>query len=493
MLAYYASNRYDFKPSDRETTFGTISDAKKLKIYFEGKERDQYQTCVSAISLDHTTDNGIKIGASASLFRTSEQENYDILGEYWLQQAAATQSTASVDQSANIGVGGYMEHARNDLFGSVYSASANTQWTLGINNTKLEVRATREHYHDYTDEWEYTDSAGYVSSPSIDGIHLKSAQKADNSLWQTKIEAYLLNKTMRMQVGEGWLNLTSGLRIAHQNTNKATIYSPRIALNFALRQWRFRLATGRYCQLPSLREMKREDASLNKDVGPQKSWQLIGGADLFFGSQERPFKLTAEAYYKWMHDLNPYSIDNVRIRYEARNCASGYAAGIDLKLNGELVNGVESWATLSIMQTKEDIDNDGHGSIPRPSDQRIQFSMLLQDYMPSNKSFGATLSTFFGSGLPFGPAGSPRWKQTSRMTGYKRVDLGISKDFAMNDDGTPKAKRLKSAVLGIDVFNLFDFANTISHFWVSDNANHMYGVPNYLTSRRVNVSFAIKF
>ncbi len=492
LLAYFAQNTYKFTPTDRETSFGTVSDAKTLTIYFEGGERDKYRTCVAAASVDHTPSDRLKLNLTASMFRTEEEETYDILGEYWLQEATNSQSQTAVDQSENIGVGGYMQHARNFLFGEVYALSVGADIALGTyNSMRAQAKATREHYTDLTDEWAYTDSAGYMTSPSTGSLIMDETRYADNALWQMRFEAYVCNTTKGIPVGDGQMTLTTGMRIARQDIG-GVIWSPRVSANLMTGRWRFRLAAGRYGQLPNLREMKRPDATLNRELGPQKSWQLIGGADLYFGSEERPMKFSVEAYGKWLRDLNPYSIDNVRMRYEAANCATGYAVGMDFKLNGELVKGAESWATLSIMQTQEDIEGDGHGYIPRPSDQRLQFSMMVQDYMPGNKSVTAMLSMFFGTGLPFGPAGSERWQQTSRMPGYKRVDLGLYKDFALTKEGDQRRERLRSAKIGLEIFNLFDFANTISHFWVSDTDGHQYGVPNYLTSRRVNVKISIE-
>lgn len=494
ILAYYAQNTYSFTPTDRETSFGTISDARKLAIYFEGRERDRYRTCVVAADVRHAVSPALTLGLTASMFRTEEEEKYDILGEYWLQQALSSQTADAVDQSQNIGVGGYMQHARNYLFGEVYSAAANATLSAADRVVDLQIKLTREHYSDLTDEWAYTDSAGYVSTPSLGAIVMDEARRADNKLWQTRAEGFLRVKSGEAPMGRGMARLVAGVRVAYQNTGRDILWGPRLIYNYRLDRWRFRIATGRYCQMPNLREMKAPDASLNRHVKPQTSWQLFAAADRYFGSAERPFKFTVEAYYKWLRHVNPYSIDNVRVRYEAHNRARGYAAGVDFKLHGQLVEGAESWVTLSIMQTRENLYDDGHGSIPRPTDQRVQFSSVLQDNMPGNKSVTAMLSLYFGTGLPFGPQGCERWQATSRMPGYKRVDLGLYKDFAISpSDGTPKRQNLRSAKIGLEVFNLFDFSNTISYFWVSDNDGHQFGVPNYLTSRRLNIKLNIEF
>lgn len=492
ILAYYAQNTYSFYPSDRETSFGTISDARKLTIYFDGGERDRYRTCVVAADARQVVSPRLSFGLTASMFRTEEEEKYDILGEYWLQQAMATQTSEAVDQSQNIGVGGYMQHARNYLFGEVYSVAASAHLKRSFHNMDMQVKVTFDHYSDLTDEWAYTDSAGYISTPATGSLMMDELAQADNTLRQTRAEAFYRSTVNDIPIGDGRARLIAGFRLAYQNTGRDLICGPRVTFNYQIKKWSLRLSWGRYCQLPTLREMKRRDASLNRDVAPQTSWQIFAGADRYFGTDERPFKFTVEAYYKWLRNVNPYSIDNVRVRYEANNDAWGYAAGVDFKLNGQLIDGAESWASISIMQTRENIYGDGHGSIPRPTDQRVQFSSVIQDNMPGNKSVSAMLSLFFGTGLPFGPHNCQRWQATSRMPGYKRVDLGLYKDFAIDAEGERKREHLRSARVGIEVFNLFDFANTISYFWVADTDGHNYGVPNYLTSRRINLKLSFE-
>lgn len=385
-----------------------------------------------------------------------------------------------------------MQHARNYLFGEVYSVAASAHLKRSFHNMDMQVKVTRDHYSDLTDEWAYTDSAGYISSPASGSLMMDELAQADNTLRQTRAEAFYRSTVNDIPIGDGRARLIAGFRLAYQNTGRDLICGPRVTFNYQIKKWSLRLSWGRYCQLPTLREMKQRDASLNRDVAPQTSWQIFAGADRYFGTDERPFKFTVEAYYKWLRNVNPYSIDNVRVRYEANNDAWGYAAGVDFKLNGQLIDGAESWATLSIMQTRENIYGDGHGSIPRPTDQRVQFSSVIQDNMPGNKSVSAMLSLFFGTGLPFGPHNCQRWQATSRMPGYKRVDLGLYKDFAIDADGQRKREHLRSARVGIEVFNLFDFANTISYFWVADTEGHNYGVPNYLTSRRINLKLSFE-
>lgn len=490
ILAYYAHNKYKFTPENRETTFGTISDARKLTIYFEGHECDSYKTAVGAFAGVWQVNDATRLTLRSSVYRSAEEENFDILGEYWLQQASQSQSNDVVDQSENIGVGGYLQHARNELYSTISTFSITLDKDIAGHQLSAQFLARPQHFADYTDEWNLTDSAGYITSRNNVNLTMDEAIYAQSDLNTSYLAGYLVDE-YAFATPQGRLTANVGLRFSRLAANGQNIVSPRLSLRYNRSDRVLRLAFGRYCQVPLFREFKQDDGSLNTDVKAQKSWQLLFGADLFFSLGERPFKFSTEAYYKWLTEINPYSIDNVRLRYMADNCADGYTYGIDFKLNGELVNDLESWMTLSLMNSKENLANDDAGYIPRPSDQRVSFSMVLQDCLPSNKSVGMTLNLYFASGLPFGPPNSERKYATLRMPGYKRVDLGLYKNFAINNDGSRKG-RLHSARLGVDVFNLFDFSNTISYFWVKDTDGRNYAVPNYLTSRRINVSFTIE-
>ncbi|MBR6250787.1 MAG: carboxypeptidase-like regulatory domain-containing protein [Bacteroidales bacterium] len=491
VLAYYAHNKYQFTPENRETTFGTISDARKLTIYFEGHESDTYKTAVGAFSAAWQANDATRLTLRSSIYRSAEEENFDILGEYWLQQASQSQSNTVVDQSENIGVGGYLQHARNELYTTISTFSLTLDKDIAGHQLSAQIMARPQIFTDYTDEWSLTDSAGYITSRNNADLVMDEAIYANSELNTSYIAGYLVDE-YAFATPRGRLTLNAGLRFSRLAANGQNIVSPRLSLRYNRSDRVLRLAFGRYCQVPLFREFKQDDGSLNTDVKAQKSWQLLFGADLFFSLGERPFKFTTEAYYKWLSKINPYSIDNVRLRYMAENCADGYTYGIDFKLNGELINDLESWITLSLMNSKEDLQNDDAGYIPRPSDQRVSLSMVMQDCLPANKSVGMALNLYFASGLPFGPPNSERKYATLRMPGYKRVDLGLYKDFALNHDGSRKG-RIHSARFGVDVFNLFDFSNTISYFWVKDTDGRNYAVPNYLTSRRLNVSFTLEF
>lgn len=492
ILGYYANNKYRFRPKDRETTFGTINEAKKLTIYFEGKENDKYQTGIVALSATTKIASNTKLTFATSMYRSSETEKFDILGEYWLQQAEASSTIENFNESEGIGVGGYLQHARNELFGQIYSFYLRGTTKLTNHQLRYEIKYQTETFNDYVDEWEYRDSAGYIAPPTTGIIDFDNISKGDNKLNSSRIQAYFLDSYTHSWPNSK-LTIDYGVRISNWSKNGETLISPRASMRLNKNNMAYRMSVGIYNQSPLFRELRNHDGSLNENIKAQQSWQVVGGFDYFFETDGRPFKLTLEAYYKGLRNINPYNIDNVRIRYMADNCAKGYATGLDIKINGELVEGVESWACLSLMKTVEDIDNDGTGYIPRPSDQRVSFSSFLQDYLPLNKSVGATLSLYMSTGLPFGPPNCERSKATNRMPGYKRVDLGMFKDFARKSDGTSKIKNISSLRLGLEVFNLFDFNNTISYFWVNDVDNRQYAVPNYLTSRRLNIKFSIEF
>lgn len=485
ILAYYSQNRYDFTPSNRETSFGTISDVKHLTIYFEGEEADRYQTGMLTARSIFTPNSRNEISASISMYRSLEDENYDLLGEYWLQQIG-------VDPTSNIGVGGYLQHARNELFGQIYNASVDASHSIDNHKISWALKFQHENFDDQIDEWQLNDSAGYVMghSPSFE---LNDVIKTNASMRSDRLSAYAMDQISWRNANGSALYLNYGMRIAHWTYNGETLLSPRVNFRLVKNASIYRLAAGLYYQSPLYREIRKYDGTLNEDIKSQRSFQVVAGTDLFFNISERPFKFTAEMYYKYINNLNPYRIDNVRIQYSGLNNAHGYAVGLDMKLNGQLVSDVESWMCLSLMKTAENIDGDGHGYIPRPSDQRVMFSMFFQDYLPINKSYTVNLSMHVGSGLPFGPPNSERYLATYRMPSYKRVDAGFFKDFVKRSDGTAKAVSIKSFVLGVELFNLFDFDNTISYFWVSDVNGGKYAVPNYLTSRRLNVKLSIEF
>ena len=504
LLGNYSNNEYRFIPHDRETTFGTISEVKRLKIYFEGAEMDRFQTGFGSLAANFLATENDTYRLSVSGFRTFEEETYDIAGAYWLQELESIDGSDQ-DNVTNIGVGEYLQHARNDLLASVVTASLEGTHKNLRGYFKWGMSWQYESFEDQVHEWEMIDSAGYSIPQSEGHLELAYLKYAKNKIENQRVTGYLKSLTS-FALGNNSLLMDVGFRAGYFSYNDELIAGPRLQLTYLpnhRQNYRLRLSGGYYYQPPFFKEYRLSDGSLNSNLKSQKSIHIVSGVDYYFTTHQRPFKFTAEAYYKLLRDLIPYQVDNVRVVYSGQNQASGYVAGIDFKINGELVPGEESWATLSLMQTKEDLADDVYldntrlgepGYIPRPSDQRLNFSLFLQDHLPKAPNFKAHLSFVFGTGLPFGPPRSPRYMAINRMPSYRRVDLGFSYDIMKNNRFALKTKGyLKNLWLGIEVFNLPNIDNTISYYWVSDVNNRQYAVPNYLTSRRVNVKLTGRF
>ncbi len=507
-LGNISRNSYNFDPVDRETTFGTISEIKTLKIYFEGQEKDLFMTGFGAFSLDFSPNNSNNIKLVASGYRTSEDETYDILGQYWLQELGEMDSSGDISYSEgeDIGVGSYLEHARNYLFGAISNVALRGSHRLGDNNIEWEAKYQHERFSDIINEWELLDSADYNIPLNEENLELSYAYNDENKTESNRYTAFI-QENRNFDLSNGNLDLAIGIRGNYWDFNNEFLLSPRMSLLYTP-DWKnnfsFRLATGIYYQSPFYKEYRSQGEGINKNIKAQQSIHLVTGFDYYFTSWERPFKFTTELYYKKMKNLIPYQIDNVRIRYSAKNNANGYAAGVDMKVNGEFVKGIESWASLSIMKTEEDLNNDSYtksngetvypGYIPRPSDQRFNFSLMFQDYLRNNPSFKVNLNLIYGSGLPFGPPNSERYMAINRMPAYKRVDIGFSKELTGSQlYPDKKTGTFKNIWIGLEVFNLFDVDNTISYFWVTDVNNTQYAVPNYLTSRRLNLKLVTRF
>lgn len=486
-LGYMATNRYNFKPSDRQTTWGTVSDAKKLTIYFEGQEKDRFITAIAALQGAFVA--GLtSFTTTAQYYRSAERESYDILGEYWLQQAEDAQNNSAVSQAEGIGVGSNLSHARNELYMNVssFDAKATTKYS-SHNTTRYGVSYNVESFSVYADEWELIDSAGFATQTHF--------LRATRTLSIGRLSAYATHSWSPYISESSTLGVEMGLRFTYNDLTSEPIFSPRLHLRYRPQpSMALRFSTGLYANTPMLKEMQRADGSFNTKLKAQREWHFILGMDYDFHVDDKPFRLTTEAYYKHLSNINPYSISNVRITYMADNCASGYAYGTDVRISGELASGVESWLTLSYLKAMERSDTGASRYRPRPSDQRFSLSTMLRDHLPNNASIGAVLNLYMATGLPFASPDSFVHNDKKRMPGYKRVDLGIYKDFAILSDGTSRwQKGCRQLLLGVDFFNLFDVRNTISYSWVKDTQKRDLAVPNYLTSRRINVRFSIMF
>ena len=513
-LGNISKNEYLMKPKNRQTDFGTFNEALRLTIFFEGQESDQYETFFGAFSSKYNPNTNLQLQFTTSAFKTFEQENFDILGEYWLYQLDNNLGSDDFgDVAFDRGVGKYINHARNSLDASVINFSHNG--TLARNEIEVDwgIRVQKEEINDKISEWSLIDSAGYTLPHPQDSIGLPSNSNQQITLFdviKTDIQLSNWRNSGFIQFSKDYNNLTlnAGTRSSFWTFNKELLLSPRASIALAP-LWKkdivFRLATGVYYQAPFYRELRYPDGTLNNNIKSQKSIHYVFGTDYLFYQWGRPFKFITELYYKNLSNLIPYKVDNVRIQYLAENNSNGYASGIDFKINGEFVSGVESWASLSIMKTEEDIVGDSYedingqliypGYIPRPTDQRVNFSLFFQDYIPGNLNYKMHLNMIYGSGLPFGPPKSEKFEDILRIPDYRRVDIGFS--AILKSEGKKSKIKflnfLESAWISAEVFNLLDINNTVSYLWVTDVSSRQYAVPNYLTSRQLNFKLLLSF
>lgn len=497
-LGNIAQNQYNFIPQTRETTFGTWQTPLNTRIYFDGQEVDDFQTYLGAFTINYHPNVNLNLKFIASAYYAKEKETYDILGEYYLNQLERDMSSEQYGDSAlNLGVGAFLNHARNYLNATVYSFSHKGAYNSENHLINWGIKFQHEKIDDQLNEWIYRDSAGYSIPYSDTQVLLWYSLNSENTLSSNRFTGYLQD-TWSVPTRSGDLYINGGVRFNYWDFNNEFLVSPRFTLSY-FPEWEkkmsFRLSAGIYNQSPFFKELKNSDGSINYQSKAQRSYQLVTGTDLLFTAWDRPFRFTTEAYYKHMTHLVPYQVDNVRIRYIAEQEAEGYATGLDMKVNGEFVSGLQSWASLSFLQTEEDIKGDGHGYIPRPTDQTINFSLFFQDYLPGNPSYRMQLSAFYGSRLPTGPPNGERYQDVYRMPSYRRIDIGFSKVFI--SPAQPAENRIFRNItdmwMSLEVFNLLDINNTISYFWVSSIYGDQFAVPNYLTGRKFNLRLTLKF
>ncbi len=485
-LGNYSFNRYTFTPKTRETVFGAYNNAQKLKIYFDGWENDLFQSLTAAFTLKYSPSSKSNYHLTATAYKTDENENFDISGEYWLEDTKPV-GDSGIEAEKEIAVAGYMEHARNEL-----DINVNTLTIGGTHNSENERHLISwgntfqlENINDNINEWTLRDSSGYSQSPAKEALELYEYYNSNNNILAFRTHGYLQDRYLK-----NYLSVTYGLRYSYWSFNNEFTLSPRASVAYTLdKRNYFRFSTGLYSQTPFYKEIRNRDGKLNREIKAQKSIHLVLGYDHFFTMWNRPFKYTAEAYYKYMSDLIPYDVDNMRIEYYGANMAKGYAVGIENRIYGEFVPGVDSWLGLTIMKTSEKLDGTDE-FIPRPTDQRYNFTMFFQDYLPRNNNYKAHLRMIFGGGLPFWAPNEYKSSDLLRSKAYQRVDLGLSRQFT-ND----KMQRgvLKRIWIDIEVLNLFGIYNVNSYFWVSGINNKEYAVPNYLTGRRFNLKISAYF
>ena len=486
-----SDNHYTFVPSDRETSFGTMENVKSFKVYFDGQEKDVFRTFFGSVNITRHFSENTSLSLIGSAFHTKEQETYDLQGQYWLTQT---------ETSENLGVGTYFQHARNRLKANVASAKLLFKSKNAHHTFEGALTFKSERIKENSIEYEMRDSSGYSIPHTGKDLYMIYSMQAHNTLNATRTEAYLQDTYRFTSAHEHtYFTLNYGVRMSHWSFNKETIVSPRLSLGIVppfCRDMTLRLATGLYYQAPFYKEIRDTTtlnhvtyANLNQKAKSQRSLHFIAGLDYRFNVKERPYKFTAEAYYKALSNFVPYSVNNVKVVYYGDNACSGHAAGIDLKLFGEFVPGTDSWISLSLMDTKMKLNGK---SIPLPTDQRYAINFFFTDYFPNTDRWKMSLKLAFADGLPFSAPHQEMENNSFRAPAYKRADIGLSYRVLNNEKQTSK-KFCKNIWLGIDCLNLFGINNVNSYYWVTDVTNHQYAVPNYLTGRMMNLRLQFDF
>lgn len=499
-LGNISLNHYNFTPHNRETTFGTAQDVKHFKVYFDGQEKDKFETFLGALSATYRVNRATSFSAGISGFLTNELVSYDISGEYWLNQAG-TAGEGGI--GGELGVGKYMEHSRNRLKASVLRLFLRGETRIKKNHLTFGFDYKRENFRDRTKEWEWRDSAGYSLPTAPEGVHLIYNLTSKHNLSTNRLAAYV-EDAIYFDTEKAYMTLNGGLRFSYWDFNKEFLVSPRV--NFSVRptgsNWNIRAAAGLYYQSPFYKEFRRagtdsdgnSEISLNRDIKSPRSLQFIVGTDYTFRAMNRPFKLTGEVYYKNLANLISYEYDNLKVNYSGINDSKGFITGLDLKLFGQFVEGSDSWLSFSLMKTSQTLDGK---KVPLPSDQRFSVALYFTDYFPKFPKLKFSLRGIFADGLTMTAPHRSRSETYFRSPSYKRVDIGVSYQLVGSpSDGVRPYnfwRHFKSIVLGLDCFNLLDISNVSSYYWVTDVNDIQYAVPNYLTRRQFNVRLSVEF
>lgn len=486
-----SDNHYNFHPEDRETKFGTMESVRSFRVYFDGQEKDRFRTFFGTLGITRHLGDSTSVSLLGSSFSTSEQERYDIQGQYWLTQT---------ETSENLGVGTYFEHARNYLKAHVESVKLLLKHTAKQHDVEAGLTWKQEHIEENSVEYEMRDSAGYSVPHTGKDLFMIYSLRARNELNANRLETYVQDTWRFRSAGEHTLfTLNYGLRFSHWNYNKESILSPRVSLGITPsfnHNVTLRFATGLYYQAPFFKELRDTStvagvtrATLNRKIKSQRSIHFIAGMDYRFNMNNRPFKFTAELYYKLLGNVVPYSINNVKVVYYGSNEASGHAAGLDLKLFGEFVPGTDSWVTLSVMDTKMKLNG---VKVPMPTDQRYALNLFFTDYFPGTTRWKMSLKLAYADGLPFSAPHRELETNTFRAAAYKRADIGMSYRV-LNNEHRERKSIFRNIWLSLDCLNLLGINNVNSYYWVTDVTNQQYAVPNYLTGRQINARLLFEF
>ncbi len=575
-IAHFSSNDYRFSPETQQTDFGTVNEAYRFNIYFDGQEQTRFQTITTGTALKWKANKNTQLDFYASIFKTDEREYFDIQGQYFINQLETDPSKEEYgDSIATVGIGTFLNHARNKLNATIINLYHNGSYRIGAKSKLVwGINYQKDQFADVLSEWKMVDSAGYSQPQSTNNElvlfeTIKSNLTLENSRftgftqfsteWGKAKKNYIVEVRQKITEKTGKRFVTHsdtiessynrtvfniGIRSGYTEINQEFYITPRVSMYFFPRQYFynngnirkrssvFKLASGMYYQPPFYREFRTFDGKLNLDVKSQKSFHIVGGYDFLFSMWDRkvPFKFSSEVYYKYLWDVNPYEVDNVRTRYYAENKATAYAYGLDLNIHGEFVNGIESFFKVGFLSTKEDVKGDEYmlyynaageriyfgvsedqevvdsalikpTFVPRPTDQLMNFAILFQDNMPGFESFSVQLGLLFGTRLPYGPPDFERYKDTLRQKSYFRTDLGLTYDLLhkkkVKEQKLSKVTKIKKsrftdATVSLEVFNLMGINNVLSKQWIQDVSGKYYSIPNYLTQRRFNLKLILR-
>jgi hypothetical protein len=512
-LSYMSVNNYNYKPQSRQTNFGTLDDPTALIVYYQGQEKDKYQTVFGAAKLNFKASVNTELSLITSAFQTSEKEYFDILAQYRLGEVNNNIGDEGLgDVEFSEGIGSQLNHGRNNLNAIIYNIEHKGNYKKNDNNLEWSLKFTKEDIKDRIVEWEVIDSTGFSIDPPFfeslgdqpytanEGpiVPYQNIRKTNNTK-TNRIQSYV-QWSKNSNIGATEIYSNAGLRLhgwSIDNQKMNFVFSPRFQIGIKP-DWEkdmiFKLSGGVYHQPPFYRELRDYNGEINYDVKAQKSIHLVASNEYSYSMWNRPFKLTSDIYYKDMTNVNAYTVDNVRIRYLADNNAKAYAYGLDLRLNGEFIKGTESWFSFGYLNTKENIDNQGY--IPRPSDQRLKFGILFQDYIPNIPDLKMYLNLVYNTGVPGGaPSYANSYDYQNRLPDYKRVDLGISYVIVNGEKNYKKGwkKNFSDLSIGLEIFNMFDIQNSITNTWVRDvYSKRQYSIPNYLTPRLLNLTIDMK-
>ncbi len=497
-LGMVSSNKFSFVPKSQTTSFGTMQNALQMNIYYAGSEHDTYSSAIGAAAVEYSDRQSIKMTATAAVYALKENVGYDIAAAYLLN--SLDRRLGEPDDSlaaADIGVGESLSHARNTMRAHIATFKYSGVYFVASNKIGWGAQAVLCDVEGSVNEWQTMDSAGFFVNSDKSLAMWRYNQRA-TALARPDFSAYLYDK-YDFSLSNVDISANLGVRACYSDFSQIVSVSPRLSLYIVPKSfngYHFRISAGRYVQPLTFRELMNSDGTPLLSNNPQKSLHLVIGAYHDFRMWDRPFKITAEAYYKKLSDIVPYTVDNVKITYYASQRADGYAAGADFKIYGEFVKGMDSWLSLSLLKTEEDIRDDGYGYIPRPDDRRFTSSLFFRDYFPRFDFLGMNVTLVYATPLPFGPENMPRHTAVYRSKQYLRADFGLEAALWRE-----KLKPGRSINIGVDIFNLFDIKNTVSYSWItvvpsqrsaSEGVGAQYAVPDRLTSRRVNVKISIK-